>query len=141
MSTVLVPPADTPEALPNPLPIYGCTSDRPRRFHRPALRDFETYGRIWGRVGGEGCGNPLTVGSLMSNDLADLPPGLEPCGRCFADSEMVARAERINAAADETDDARDHDELHAAADIVRTGFHSRYVDRWVEELEKRWGLA
>lgn len=47
-------------------------------------------------------------------------------------------AESLQRVADETDDARDHDELHAAADVVRSQVHTEYIDRWVDELRKRW---
>lgn len=55
--------------------------------------------------------------------------------------EVAARADRLNAAADETDDSFDHDELHAAADVVRAGLRSNYIDRWVEGLERRTGIV
>lgn len=56
-------------------------------------------------------------------------------------SAVHARAERLNEAADETNDAYDHDELHAAADVVRSGLTSNYIDRWIEGLETRSGIT
>lgn len=51
------------------------------------------------------------------------------------------RATALNDAADETDDSYDHDELHAAADVVRAGLSTRYIDRWVAGLEHRHGIT
>jgi len=52
-----------------------------------------------------------------------------------------SRADALNAAADETDDSYDHDELHAAADVVRAGLSTDYIDRWVAGLEHRHGIT
>lgn len=72
-------------------------------------------------------------------DLSDGNPAeadaVQPVGLA------ALRAERLNVAADETNDAYDHDELHAAADVVRAGLTSNYIDRWVEGLERRCGIT
>jgi len=41
---------------------------------------------------------------------------------------------RLDAMADETNDRRDHDELHAAADVAASGLRSEYIDRWINGL-------
>jgi hypothetical protein len=42
----------------------------------------------------------------------------------------------LNKIADQTNEAHDHDELHAAADVVRLGVSSPYIDRWIAGLIK-----
>lgn len=67
---------------------------------------------------------------------------VDGCFRCelSKDEAEDARQEQaadLDTAADETNDAYDHDELHAAADIVRLNVHSVYIDRWIARLEER----
>ena len=52
----------------------------------------------------------------------------------------------LHRAADETNDARDHDELHAAAMVVwfaqndENVLADRYIGRWIDGLRKRHNL-
>lgn len=52
-----------------------------------------------------------------------------------------AAAGKLQTLADETDDAADHDELHAAAEVLRllTGnpYDEDYVARWIYQLLHR----
>jgi hypothetical protein len=72
--------ADRPELLPPSMPAYGATGGRPRRYHRPAL--------VEGRILGAGCANPLSGGSVLSDDRSDLPRAslLLPCPKCFLEA-------------------------------------------------------
>lgn len=47
--------------------------------------------------------------------------------------------------ADDTNDAADHDEVHAAAEVCKMlagdEFNVDYIDRWVEEIARRMDIA
>jgi hypothetical protein len=91
--------------------------------------------------GPSACGQSGGITVLFLKDVT--------CSVCVAVAEKVrrdsnagrARADALNAAADETDDSFDHDELHAAADVVREGVSSNYIDRWVAGLEHRHNIV
>jgi len=79
------------------------------------------------------CGSELPV-----QESTPRPDWTPPAKEEPVPATDEALAARLQARADETDSAADHDELHAAADVVASGLHTRYVDRWVDELRKRW---
>lgn len=50
----------------------------------------------------------------------------------------------LRLAADETNDAADHDEVHAAAEIAKMlageMYEDTYIERWLDGIVKRMGL-
>lgn len=57
------------------------------------------------------------------------------------DRDDVEMARWFSLKADETNDAADHDELHAAAEVacmmLGAPYEAKYINRWMEELYKR----
>lgn len=108
--------------LPSECPTLQGTDEDPLEWRRrmvrlsPDYRGLCTEGREYFYVG---MGESMHLDSWSACRHGDL-------------------ADALQRRADETDDARDHDELHAAADVVRSRVHTDYIDRWVDELRKRW---
>lgn len=42
--------------------------------------------------------------------------------------------EELHESADEQNDVHDHDERHAAADVLAAGLSTPYIDRWIAGL-------
>lgn len=52
----------------------------------------------------------------------------------MSEAERVTMAFLLHQIADEQNDARDHDEHHAAADALQLGLSTPYIDRWISGL-------
>lgn len=66
----------------------------------------------------------------------------EPTRQVISPQEMLHLADRLKWKADETNDAHDHDELHAAAEVafiiavIHPDLrHNAYIARWLEALD------
>ncbi len=62
----------------------------------------------------------------------------------FTREDLHGLAAKLHEAADETDNAADHDEYHAAGAVIQLiegeSFSYDYIARWIAELRRRAGL-